>query len=64
MSTSAENVGKPSFECHPFYFIGKFTMERKYINAVYVGEASVRNQSLLHMKEFILERKPMKVGRP
>lgn len=64
MSTSAENVRKPSFECHLFYSIRKFTMERKYINAMNVGEASVRNPSLLYIKEFILERKPMKVRRP
>ena len=64
MSTSAENVRKPSFACHLFYFIRKFTVERKYTNAINVGESSVRNQSLLYIKEFILERKLVKVIRP
>lgn len=62
MSISAENVGRPSFDCHPFYFIEKFTMERRqYINATNVGDSSIRDQSLLHIKDFMLEGKPMKV---
>lgn len=36
-------------------------VERKYINAIDVGEASKRNQLLLYMKKVILERNPIKV---
>lgn len=34
------------------------------MNAVNVGEASIRNQPLLYIREFMLERKPMRVRRP
>lgn len=61
--TSAENVGKSSAGCHLFYFIGGLTTERKYKNTINTGEASKRSQSL-YMKQFVLERKLMKVRRP
>jgi hypothetical protein len=61
--TSAGSVGKSSVGCHPFYFIRGVTTERKYKNTINTKEASKSSQSL-YIKEFVLERKLMKVRRP